>query len=339
MNLPALTICGYSGSGKTTLIEAIIPRLKTRGLRVAVLKHDAHGLRLDRAGKDSDRIFRAGADVVVRGPGESLMRRHADDGVDLAGALRLMIPFYDLILVEGHKRTPLLTKVWLRRQARDRPPSGIAGVQLDLGRECDRPLAVLRFLDAWLPRTWLRTPVYAGVLIGGQSRRMGKPKHLMRLGRRTWLEKVVSAVRPFTEEVVLLGRGHLPVKLAGTMVLPDAPGLAGPLAGMLSAMRWAPLVSWLFVACDLPLISAAAVKWLLATRAPGVWAAIPKSRAGFEPLFAHYDFRARPLLEAVGRPAAIIRAGVVLTPSLPPALKRACANFNSPADLPAAPAN
>ncbi len=39
---PVITFVGKSGTGKTTLLEKIIPQLKVHGLRVAVLKHDAH---------------------------------------------------------------------------------------------------------------------------------------------------------------------------------------------------------------------------------------------------------------------------------------------------------
>jgi molybdopterin-guanine dinucleotide biosynthesis protein len=74
---PAFGICGYSGAGKTTLIEAHLPRLTARGWRIAVVKQDAHGLSLDRGGKDSDRLFRAGADIVIRDPDQVFIRRHA----------------------------------------------------------------------------------------------------------------------------------------------------------------------------------------------------------------------------------------------------------------------
>jgi hypothetical protein len=72
---PVLAVCGFSGSGKTTLLEAAIPHLIARGLAVAAIKHDSHGFVVDKEGKDSDRLFRAGATVALRGPGEQFLRR------------------------------------------------------------------------------------------------------------------------------------------------------------------------------------------------------------------------------------------------------------------------
>src|SRR3990172_2773882 len=74
--LPVFGVCGWSGSGKTTLIEAILPRLLQRGLSVAVVKHDVHGVSVDCSGADSDRFFQAGADVLLQGPTEQFFRRH-----------------------------------------------------------------------------------------------------------------------------------------------------------------------------------------------------------------------------------------------------------------------
>ena len=54
---PVLAVCGFSGSGKTTLLESVVGELSRRGLSVGVVKHDAHGIQIDRPGKDSDRLF------------------------------------------------------------------------------------------------------------------------------------------------------------------------------------------------------------------------------------------------------------------------------------------
>lgn len=55
----------HSGAGKTTFIEKLIPSLKTRGLKIGAIKHDAHRFDIDHPGKDSYRFTHAGADTMV----------------------------------------------------------------------------------------------------------------------------------------------------------------------------------------------------------------------------------------------------------------------------------
>jgi molybdopterin-guanine dinucleotide biosynthesis protein A len=100
-------------------------------------------------------------------------------------------------------------------------------------------------------------------------------------------------------------------------------------------MRWQPGASWLFVACDLPLVSTGALEWLLASRRPGVWATIPQleSGQGLEPLLAHYDYRSRPLLEQGRRPIDIVGSDRVATPRIPPELAAAWRNINTREEL------
>ena len=71
--IPVLCFAGWSGSGKTTLIENLLPKLKARGLRVAVVKRDVHGIGPETEGKESARVRAAGADqVVLAGPENGL---------------------------------------------------------------------------------------------------------------------------------------------------------------------------------------------------------------------------------------------------------------------------
>ncbi|MDP6490625.1 MAG: molybdopterin-guanine dinucleotide biosynthesis protein B [Kiritimatiellia bacterium] len=144
---PALAICGYSNAGKTTLLLQLIPELTRRGLKVAVLKHDVHGLNIDTPGKDSDRIYQAGADVVLQGPEQSFVRLHGNGDAELEQVLANLCRHYDLVLVEGRKHTPFLDKVWLRRSEDDVAPEGTMRVTLDLGRDDDRLAAVVEHLE------------------------------------------------------------------------------------------------------------------------------------------------------------------------------------------------
>jgi molybdopterin-guanine dinucleotide biosynthesis protein A len=242
---------------------------------------------------------------------------------------------YDMILVEGFKSVPLACKLWLARTSGEAPPPDAIGVTQVLMGGRQRFDQARRLLDNWLQHLSQNTPVCAGILIGGRSRRMGGPKHLLRVGGLTWLEKITDTVRPFASQIVVLGSGDVPPTMRSLPRLPDVPERRGPLAGMLAAMRWQPGSTWLFVACDLPMISGEALQWLLDQRAPGVWATLPRlaGAPGPEPLLAHYDWRAAPLLEHCSAPADLAHHPAVILPTPPAAIADAWRNFNTAADL------
>jgi molybdopterin-guanine dinucleotide biosynthesis protein B len=120
--MKALGIAGYSGSGKTTLIERLLPRLRTAGLSVSVIKQSHHDFAVDVPGKDSWRHRVAGANEVLltsphrwmlvnelRGMPEPTLQQH----------LQRLSPC-DLVLVEGYKHAEIpKLEVW--RSGNGRP--------------------------------------------------------------------------------------------------------------------------------------------------------------------------------------------------------------------------
>lgn len=187
-----------------------------------------------------------------------------------------------------------------------------------------------------------QTPVWACVLIGGKSSRMGQPKHLIQDDRKiTWLERTVELLAPLVDGVVVSGTGRLPDKLADTIRLADIPGVAGPLTGIVAACRWQPMVNWLLVACDMPHITADAIQWLLAGRQSGCWGRVPRlaGRKRAEPLFAWYDFRAgqifeEQLLEKNLRIGDVGCHPKIDKPLIPEPLQQSWQNINTPEQLP-----
>ena len=338
-DLPILAIGGSHDAGKTTLLEALVPMVAARGLAVAIVKSAGSRIEVDRPGKDSDRLFLAGADVFVRGKAEGFVRTRPAEEDRTASDLAALARLYDVVLLECRSPMPCAT-VWLLGEGESEPPAEAADVLAALPRGPERAETVYGILDRWLPEQWLRTPVYGCVLIGGASRRMGRPKHLLESGERTWLERTVEVLRPAVEYIVIVGAGDVPDALAGVTRLPDVPDAEGPMAGILAAMRWAPWASWLVAACDLPNLRPEALEWLLATRAAGVWATVPllAGARGVEPLLAHYDFRAGAILERLAAddrfaPSLVAEYPKVATPTPPAHLLSAWANANSPADL------
>ena len=97
-----LGFAGYSGSGKTTLIKKLIPLLEQKGIRTAVIKHDAHGLRFDTEGKDSQRFSAAGtACSLVNGPSESAIFLGKPLTLEESVRAAALLSDAQLILIEG----------------------------------------------------------------------------------------------------------------------------------------------------------------------------------------------------------------------------------------------
>ena len=118
--VPVLGFVAASGTGKTTLLTRLIPALRERGLRCAVIKHSHHDIEIDRPGKDSYRLREAGADqVILASPHRTFWVREGD-GVSeqrLAELLsRLDNAMLDLVLVEGF-RFEHLPKIEVHRPA------------------------------------------------------------------------------------------------------------------------------------------------------------------------------------------------------------------------------
>jgi molybdopterin-guanine dinucleotide biosynthesis protein MobB len=334
---PLLGLCGRSGAGKTTLIEALLPLLQGLGLHVVVVKDGAHRVQVDLPGKDSDRFFQAGADVALFGEQHFIRKRQASE---LTAFLSTLCASYDLVLVEGHASTPV-PKIWLSGRDQDPLPEGVQGPILGvLNRQQATVAHILALIQDLVAEKWQQTPVWGCVLIGGQSSRMGHPKHLLQQGGRTWLERAVDKLQPKVEQVVLSGSGLLPESLKHLHRVPDAPGLAGPLAGILALMRWQPAVSWLVTACDLPDVQPESLDWLLAQRQVGMRALLPRlgQTQHVEPLLAWYDFRCRPLLENLAasgslRLSRLTEAPGVCLREVPAHLHSSWRNVNSPEEL------
>ena len=117
-SIPIFSFVAYSGTGKTTLLTKLIGELKSRGLRVAVIKHDAHEFDIDHEGKDSWHFTRAGSDVtvVVSGTKAAIMENRP---VPIETILN-KITDVDIIITEGYKHG-VWPKIAVRREATGNP--------------------------------------------------------------------------------------------------------------------------------------------------------------------------------------------------------------------------
>ncbi len=65
--IPLLAFAAWSGTGKTTLLKKLIPALCARGIRPGLIKHTHHDMDVDKPGKDSYELRKAGAAQTIVG--------------------------------------------------------------------------------------------------------------------------------------------------------------------------------------------------------------------------------------------------------------------------------
>lgn len=118
MTVKAVSFVAKSGTGKTTLLEKVIVRLKERGYRVGVVKHDAHRFDIDHPGKDSHRLTAAGADTMLISSPEKLamVKKHAASP-PIEELLSTYFTDVDIVLTEGFKKSSM-PKIELHRRER-----------------------------------------------------------------------------------------------------------------------------------------------------------------------------------------------------------------------------
>ena len=134
---PIVSIVGKSKSGKTTLMEKLIGELKSRGYRVATIKHTSQKLTFDEPGKDSWRHIQAGSEAtVISSPDKLVLIKPISSDFSLGQVARLLGEDYDIILTEGFRQGDA-PKIEVHRQQVGPP---LASVRKLIAIATDEPL-------------------------------------------------------------------------------------------------------------------------------------------------------------------------------------------------------
>jgi molybdopterin-guanine dinucleotide biosynthesis protein B len=134
---PIVSIVGKSKSGKTTLMEKLIGELKSRGYRVATIKHTNQKLLFDEPGKDSWRHAQAGSEAtVISSPDKMVLIKPISGDFSLEQIAYLLGEDYDIILTEGFRHGDAPKIEVHRKQAG--PP--LAAVRKLIAIATDEPL-------------------------------------------------------------------------------------------------------------------------------------------------------------------------------------------------------
>ncbi|NDJ55644.1 molybdenum cofactor guanylyltransferase MobA [Enterobacteriaceae bacterium 4M9] len=165
-DVPLLAIAAWSGTGKTTLLKKVIPLLRDMGIRAGLIKHTHHDMDVDKPGKDSYELRKAGAEqtLVASGSRWALMTETPDNAEpDLLWlASRMDASTLDVILVEGFKHESV-AKIVLYRAGCGHEVSEleldehVIALASDVAVRCELPLVDInqpeqtaRFIADWI---------------------------------------------------------------------------------------------------------------------------------------------------------------------------------------------
>lgn len=301
-----IAIVGYSGSGKTTLLEKLMLEL-SKTMRLGYAKHDGHRFTMDQPGKDSHRLFAAGAQTVsIESADERVRRSRPDDSYPKP----LLFSDCDAVLIEGHKSSPYpkllmlcsdqdplleaykngeLNNVVATLSPRDFAPTYLPHFQRD------QVGAIAQFiLSQWLGEGRV-APLYGLVLAGGRSRRMETDKSQIVYSGAPQSQKLLQMMQQLCGDKTFVSCRQ--DQQFSCQRIDDSFINMGPMGGILSAMMLHPEAAWLVAAVDMPFLQIEHLDHLIASRqALKVATAYRNPQNSLpEPLLAIYEAKAKAI--------------------------------------------
>ena len=126
------------------------------------------------------------------------------------------------------------------------------------------------------------------ILAGGKSRRMGKEKAFLEIGREEMIRRVAAELEKTLAEVLVVGGDPGIGPRLGLRFLPDLLAGSGPLGGIYAALKGATYEKCLVTACDMPFVSSELACYLLG-QAKDWDVTVPRHGPHLQPLFAVYS--------------------------------------------------
>lgn len=141
-----------------------------------------------------------------------------------------------------------------------------------------------------------REPATLIILVGGEAKRMGFPKHQLMVDGMRVLDELHDRLSHLFVETIIVG-SNVANPPAGARIAEDRFAVRSPLVGIHAGLTEAATDLTFVVACDMPYVEPALVEYLL-TQTKGADVAVPVVRGYYEPLCAVYR---RTCLEPVER--------------------------------------
>ena len=131
----------------------------------------------------------------------------------------------------------------------------------------------------------------AVILAGGESKRLGYPKELIKLNDETLIEIIIKQLTPLFEEVIIVtNRAEIKEAVPERVrIVKDIinEGRKSSMRGLHAGLKYSSSAVNFVTACDMPFVNPALIK-LMYNYLPGYDAVVPKIEGYVQPLYAFY---------------------------------------------------
>lgn len=138
--------------------------------------------------------------------------------------------------------------------------------------------------------------ISVAILAGGQSRRMGTDKSLLKLNEKPLLAHVVERLTPLALPIMLVTNTPQHHAAFGLPMVSDVYPQRGSLGGLYTALHYSPAEYTLCVACDMPFLNVDLLRYLL-TLCGDADAVVPHINGAYESLHAVYRRTSATLMQ------------------------------------------
>jgi len=132
-------------------------------------------------------------------------------------------------------------------------------------------------------------PITGVILAGGKSSRMGQNKALMPLGGKRLVDRAVEVMRSVFDDLLMVTNTPDVYAELGMPMVPDVWPEKGSLGGVYSAIYHVATPYCLVVACDMPFLRAAVLRYLITQMAGGYDVVVPDVLGELQTLHAIYS--------------------------------------------------
>jgi len=130
--------------------------------------------------------------------------------------------------------------------------------------------------------------IACAILAGGNSRRMGRDKATIQVNGKPLINLIYTEAKKVFRDIIIISNHHKNIDGIDAPIFKDITPIQSPIVGIVSALLYADTPYVFILPCDTPFVSQKSIEYMI-NEIHGEDLIIPRTKNGFEPLYAIYS--------------------------------------------------